>query len=177
MDRRVRDGEIVLDEFAIFLLNSEAVRGHKRKMFKRSRQVEVLDRVRRQFPLRPGLNVQTSVEALPDHLQDLLCGQSLWRVEWILRGMTVAICSNDWRFSWCEPLRNLSTKFVEMGGFCDWTVMLRIWSDSLVHPDRTIYKEGMGYTEEHGMRMQKASMISHVYDYDHVVSAVVIQRL
>lgn len=167
----------MLDEFAVFLLNSEAVRGHKRKIFKRSRQVQVLERVRRQFPLRPGLNVKTNTEDLPDHLQDLICGQKLWRVEWILRGVTVGVCSNEWRLSWCEPLRNMSTKFVEMGGFCDWTIMIRVWSDSLVHPDRVIYKEGMGYTEERGMGMQKVSVMSHIYDYDHVVSATVIQAL
>lgn len=166
----------MLDEFAIFLLNSEAVRGHRRKIFKRSRQVEVLDRVREQFPLIPRLKVRPKLEGLPENLVELISGRELWRVEWYLRGMVVSTSSDRWREMWTEPFYNLSGKFVEMAGFCDWTVMLRLWSDSLVHPDRLIYKDGLGVSNEGGTRKQRASIMSHVYDYDHVVSAMIVQR-
>lgn len=176
LDRRIRDGDLVLDEFAVFLMNAEAVRAHKKRILSRLDQVDVLNRIRELHPVLGGLNVKPSMEKLPSHLKALVEGHDLWRVEWFLQGMAVAIRSDGWRKSWNEPRPKLSFKIAEMGGFCDWTVMLRVWSDSLVHPDRLVFKEGMGFHEEVGMKMQRVSMISHVYDYDHVVSAIVLQR-
>lgn len=176
LDKRLREGDLLLDEFAVFLMNSETVRAHMKRMLRRPDQVEVLSRIREMYPAVSGLNVEPSVEKLPGHLKALVEGQELWRVEWFLQGMTVAIRSDKWEKSWNDPKMKMSFKVVEMGGFCDWTVMLRVWSDSLVHPDRLIFKEGMGFHEEGGMRMQRVSMISHVYDYDHVATAIVIQR-
>jgi hypothetical protein len=177
LDRQVREGDLVLDEFALFLMNAEAIRGHKRKLFKRTEQVRVLDQVRIQFPIVPNLNLSPSVSSLPEYLRVMIEGQDLWRVEWFLGGVVIAISSDQWMRTMYYPTRSFSVKVVEMGGFCDWTTLIQLWSDSLVYPGRLVYKEGLGFSDEYGIRRQRASMLSHVYDYDHVVSATVLYYL
>jgi hypothetical protein len=167
----------MLDDFAVFLLNAETVRTHKKRILRRVDQVRVLTRIREMYPIVGGLGITPSWESVPDHLKALVEGQELWRLEWFLQGMTVSIRSDSWRKTWNEPRPKLCFKVAEMGGFCDWTVMLRVWSDSLVHSDRIVFKEGPGFYLEEGIRMQRVCMISHVYDYDHVVTAVTIEKL
>lgn len=167
----------MLDEFAMFLMNAEAIRDHKRKLFKRTEQVKVLDQVRAQFPIVPNLNINPSISNLPEGLRNILEGQDLWRVEWFVGGLIIAISSEEWIRTMSHPIRKFSSKIVEMGGFCEWSTMIQLWSDSLVYPGRLVYKEGLGFSEEYGIRRQRAGVISHVYDYDHVVTATVLQRL
>jgi hypothetical protein len=177
LDRKIREGELVLDEFALSLMNAEAIRSHRRKLFKRTEQVKVLDQVRAQYPIVPNLNVVPSLINLPENIRSLIEGQELWRVEWFLKGMIVGISSDRWMRNLYYPARTFSVKIVEMGNFCEWSTMIQLWSDSLVYPGRLVYKEGLGFSDEYGIRRQRASVLSHVYDYDHVVSVMVIQRL
>lgn len=160
-------------------MNTEATRMRAKRFSTREEQLETLPQLRADFPLLKEAEIpKPSAAAAPKIISDLLAGHEFWRVEWFVRGMVLITESEKWRDFLCVSRRKVSNKIMCTGGFLWEDAMMRVWSDSLYYPDTIIWYEGMAwYSEEIGLVKQRVSMVSHVYDLDHVVTGMIVEAI
>lgn len=179
LEERIRNRDFKMHPLGRYLLNTEAVRMRAKKFNTREEQLQVLPQLREQFPLmQESLIPRPDEKTLPPILSDLVRDQRFWRLEWFFNGMGLVKESDDWRELLHVPRRKLAEKIASMGGFLWADAMMRVWSDSLYYPDTIIWYEGMAwYCEDVGLVKQRVSMVSHVYDLDHVVVGMIIESV
>lgn len=167
---------MILDELALYILNAEAVRNRQRKYLKRDDQLEVLQRMRAMYPLLDDNEIpKTHLDHLPENLEELLEEHEIWKVEWFYRGMNVFVESAMWQENFSYPKGRTSWKVADMAGFCRWHSLIQLWSDSLVYPDQEVFYEGLAVHKGVSTPiMQKARVMSHIYDHDHVITLICI---
>lgn len=176
IDKRVRSGDLYLEGLGLYLLNAEAIRVRQHKFLKRGPQLEILTRLRDTYPLVepdkiPGPNVQS----LPQRLQGMIMDCDTWRAEWFYNGLNVCLTSDAWTKAFHYPKKRYTVKIMETAGFCRWESMMKLWSDSLFYMDRVIFYEGKATRKDKdGAVIQKARMLTHVLDHDHVITVTTI---
>lgn len=184
MEKRARDVENCIREGAlgfqdqfIYLLNVEAVRAHWRKYVKRREAMDALDRLRATHPLLPRGDVPTpSMKNLPGNMSALLDGRDVWCVEWFYEGRRTVKVGSTYQARYLGvPHIKISARISDMIGFCDWRTAMKLWVESMWSPDNVVCCEGTAfYFDVQEKREQKVRMMSHIYDFDHVVTVTVV---
>lgn len=175
----MRSKDLALDDLALYILNAEAVRSRQHKYLKRDDQLQVLEKMRQRHPLVTEDKIpKPDLDHLPQHLDEMLERYEIWKVEWFYRGMNLFVESTEWRDRFYYPRRKHPWKITDMGGFCQWTSLIKMWSNSLMYPDREVYYEGLAvHRTVDSPVMQKARAMTHILDHDHVISLICIETI
>lgn len=173
----MRNKELPLDDLAMYILNAEAVRGRQHKYLKREDQLDILKKMRERHPLvSKDLIPLPHLDHLPKHLDDMIEKYEVWKVEWFYSGMNMFIESAAWQEEFHYPRKKAPWKITDTAGFCRWTSLITLWSNSLTYPDREVFYEGMALRKSSKAPIiQKVRAMSHVLDHDHVISLLCIE--
>jgi hypothetical protein len=177
VETRVREGLMGFQDLSIYLLNVEATRAHWRKYLKRKEAMDVLERLRTMHPVMDREDIPgPSKKYLPESMKALLDGRSVWCVEWFYEGKHTVEASPQYASRYLGvPHPKISSRLADMVGFCKWDSAMKLWIESLWRPDNVIFCEGTAYHFDVAeKREQKVRMISHIYDFEHVVTVTVV---
>lgn len=173
----VREGLLGFQDQFIYLLNVEAVRAHWRKYLKRKESMDVLHRLRAMRPLLDRTELPSpTFKCLPESMKALLDGRSVWCIEWFYDGKRIREVSDSYKARYLGvPYLKISGRISDMVGFCNWDTAMKLWIESLWRTDNVVFCEGTAYHFDTGSKKeQKVRMMSHVYDFDHVVTVTVV---
>jgi hypothetical protein len=166
---------------AVYNLNAHAIKTHKRKLLKSQDMKEVKRIVSEKWPISNSIPHVRIVDKLPPKCLEFLKEYPVaaWKVEWMFNGgydfqMNDLYKGRYQKFSRNKE-RGVYTKLWDTMGFSKIDVGLKLWIESLYRPDRIIRYEGNAYLiDVKAVKFQTARMMTHVYDYDHIVSVTVI---
>jgi hypothetical protein len=177
VEKQVRDGFMGFRDIFIYLLNAEAVRTHWRKYLKRKESLDVLERLRTMHPLleKDDIPNPTMTHLIPA-MKALLDGREVWCVEWFYEGRRMVKPSDIYKDRYLGVCQGkASSRIADMIGFCKWDSGLKLWIESLYRPGQVIYCEGAAYRfDSQEKKNQKVRMLSHIYDFDHVVTVTIV---
>jgi hypothetical protein len=168
-------------DLAAYNLNAHAIKSHKKKMFKKQDMKDVKDRVEIMWPACKQIPPVLATDLISPECLDLLKKFPLaaWKVEWMYNG-SYDFQINDlykkryWSFYRSKD-RSIYSKLWDGVGFSKFDIALKMWLETLFRPDQTIRYEGMGYiADEKRVVPQVVRMLTHVYDFDHVVTVTVV---
>lgn len=130
------------------------------------------------YPIQGGIPSPV-VSHLPDEFIDMMKGRDIWRVEWFYNGKYSAQSSVKYIEKYNLSALRGACKLVRISdtvGFCKWESAIRLWFESLYRPDTVVFYEGDAFIfgNKEGIVQQKLRMISHIYDYNNVVTLSVV---
>lgn len=178
---RILEGEYEHHDLAAYTLNAHAIKTHKKKLFKSQDMKDVTMRVEAMFPLVKDYPSLKIVDNLPKECMELLKKHPVgaWKVEWMWNGSFDFQMNDLYKGRYYKFGRNkeryIYTKLWDGMGFSKFEMGYKMWVESLHRPDQIMRYEGNAYLmDEKRVTCQVARMISHVYDYCHIVTVTVI---
>lgn len=180
---RILNGEFEHNDLASYTLNAHAIKTHKKKLFKSQDMKDVTMRVETMWPLvkKGELPSLCIVDNLPQGCLELINKFPLaaWKVEWMWNGsfdfqMNDLYKGRYFKFSRHKE-RGVYTKLWDGMGFAKYEMGYKMWVESLYRPNKVMRYEGNAYLmNEKRVACQVARVISHVYDYAHIVTVTVV---
>lgn len=171
-------------DLASYNLNAHAIKTHKKKMFKNQDMTNICQRVKIVWPTideseLPSLLV---VDHLPVSCRTFLdrFESGSWKVEWMFNGSYDYQMSDTYKQRFTkysrQSERGLYSKLWDTMGFSKPETSFKMWVESLYRPGTVIRYEGNAFhIDTSSVKCQIARMLSHVYDYNHIVTVTIIE--
>lgn len=171
-------GEFDHSDLGSYIMHLNAVKSHQRYLLRKREINDVRERLRILFPLMEKIP-EASMSNLPPVLAELLAGEAIFKIEWMYQGGYDVISSGEFKaafgFNFKGCIRNVYRKVQETLGFSNYDVAYKMWTETLHRPETVIRYQGQAYRENLQTTVcQVARMCSYVYDYEHVITVVVV---
>lgn len=177
VQRRLAANEFPFVDLAMYIIQVHATRVHFKGLLKKPEMDDVRQRLKIMWPLCEDLPTM-SVGSLPLWITEKLQGLPVWRIEWFWDGSYVCSKTPAWkkRFTHSFGGEHGIYKMVrDTLGFSRFEMPFKMWLESLFRPNEMIYYEGKAFIHDmEQLEVQKCTMISVVYDYNHVMTITYI---
>lgn len=176
---RLLNGSMEHCDLALFTLQMNATKNHKKMPIKRRDYADVRDRLKIVHPAGAKIPHAT-IGDLPEPLASFLgAGGMVWKIEWMYEGDYLVEESEEYKNRYKynrQGCKNLYSKLVDMMGFAKWDMSLKMWIETLFRPNQVVSYEGKAFRHDiRVVQLQTAKMMSVVLDYKHVITATLIQ--
>lgn len=167
-------------DMALYLMQLQSVKGHRRMVLKRGDLADVRARLKIKYPYA-GQIPQPKIENIPSGMLELMNShvQCRWKLEWMYHGDYQVQKSPDYvtsHFMSRKGCREVFPKLMDTGGFDKPEKMYKLWIESLMRPDQTIRYEGVAFRKDYQQTVvQTVRMMSHIYDHEHVVTLTLVE--
>lgn len=168
-------------DLAAYNLNAHAIKTHKKKLFKSQDMRDVKQRVQIMWPRCTNLPEMRVVDFLPQYCLDFMktFPSGAWKVEWMFNGGFDYQMNDLYRLRYQKFSKNqergVYSKLWDGIGFSKYDLGYKMWLETLSRPGKVIRYEGNAYwISEQKVVPQVARMLTHVYDYDHLVTITVV---
>lgn len=164
-------------DMAMYIMQVHASKRHYKTLLRRPEMVDVTERVKIMWPLKTDLPT-IGVGQIPLEIVSKMNGTPLWKVEWFWDGSIISSKTPQWKerfkFSYCGE-RGVYQMVSDTMGFSKHDMAMKMWLESLHRPGQYIYYEGKAFMQGSGeLKVQKATMISTIYDYNHVMTVTFV---
>jgi len=169
------------NDIAMYHLHISAVRQHKKALLKKPDLKDVRDRLSIMFPEAKENVLPLTVDALPQHMKQFVQDPRVkeYKIEWMYNGITHEEISDGYRrkFGYNKfGNKKIYQKVVDTLGFSRWEVPFKMWIESFFRLGKVIRYEGMAYHSDLLVTVpQVVKMMSHVIDFNHVISITTVQ--
>jgi hypothetical protein len=181
LQENVMDNLYVHSDLAIYNLNAHAIRGHKKKLFKAHDARDITSRLSTMYPAIPPRDLPKSGEVLqlPIYMQNLMRELSVgaWKVEWMFNGRYEVQMNDLYRHRYYRFVKDCKvySKLADTMGFSQFDMGYKMWLESLHWVEKVVRYEGNAMLlNSQDLTFQVARMVSHVYDFDHLVTLTII---
>ena len=168
-------------DLGLYTLHLNAVRAHKKMVFKKADLTDVRQRLQVMFPRGHDIPQEGRLEKLsPVALAfvDSVSGKGLWKVEWMYEGRYYSRVSPIYQLRFrpgMKGARDVYSKMTETLQFDKKEMGHKLWLESLHRPEQVVFYEGWAFQlDTECIVRQKASMMSFIYDFEHLVSITLI---
>ena len=177
----VLNGRFEHSDLALYHLHINAQRQHKKVALKKQDLADVRGRLKIMFPSSKEPLPKLSLEALPPSLIEFINqpGVEDWKIEWMFQGDYFEQKTDGYKKKFHynrHGMRDVYSKLIDTMGFSRWEIAYKMWLESLYRLDQAIRYEGQSFhVDTKKPVMQVAKMMSHVIDYDHLITVTIIQ--
>jgi hypothetical protein len=176
----IQDGRLEHNDLAIYTLQLNARKQHKKMLIKAIEMREISKRLANKFPLMTTPAPITTIQGLPVCFGGLIKNfdSDVWMIEWMYQGDYLSHESDSFkkrfRFN-LKGYKGFYRKVVNTLGFSKYQTAYKMWVETLTRPQQSIFYEGLAYQfDRRKVVMQKACMMSCVLDFEHVITVTTI---
>lgn len=166
-------------DIALYLLHLQAVKSHRRMVFKRQDLDDVRSRMQIMYP--PVSTIPNTIMGeLPPAMSQMINTnyEGVWRIEWMFEGDYIVHASMPFKSRYrsiSDKKRKVYPKLACGLGFSKYDNAHRLWLESLMHPGQVVKVEGIAYHwVYHCLKKQTVKMMSHIIDYNHVITMTIV---
>lgn len=174
----VKGEKYPVQDLTMYILNSEASKMGRRKYLKKPDLQDIVERLKTMYPVHAGSHLFVrSVNHLPGQMQEMMELHPCWKVEWFWQGEYKAECSGIYEDRYRPfDMSSVHGRIADTINFCNWDKGYMLWQESLFRPGVEVFYEGKAFwhLDKEGPVVQKATMLTCVYDMDHVVTLTVV---
>ena len=168
------------NELGAYVLHTSAIRQHKRSLLRKKHVVELRERVQTMYPAQEPEKIPCPLMTnLPFALYQCLQSHSVFKIEWFYMGLEMTHSSSEYKDAFYIPRRKhrrIYSKVMDTLGLSSWNMAFRMWLETLYRPDTVVRYEGIVFhLQEKRKKNVVVKMVSHVYDYEHVVSLTCVE--
>lgn len=180
----IKNDKFRYSELAMYLVHMEASRSSRRLIFKRPELVEVNARLSKKYPPVDASYIPPFImSSIPKDLLDFINRYNYVvdaiKVEWFYGGLYHYEINQPYRHQVHYHRysdRTLYSKVADGCGFSDYKVAFKSWMESVDNPGSIIVYSGMAYKKDtKSARMQTMKVMSHILDYQHVITVTILQ--
>lgn len=167
-------------DIAMYTLHNVAVRQHKKMLLRRRDLQDVRERVQAMYPAKDVATLPApTLAVLPYDLANFLGKYVCYKVEWFYMGLEYSVSSEEYKERFKvgkQGNRQIYNKVMDTLGLAKYQTAMNMWLESLYRPGHAIRYEGLGYhNHDHSVHPQVVRMMSHILDYEHVISVTVVE--
>jgi hypothetical protein len=168
------------NDLGSYLLHTSAIRQHKRSLLRKKNVADLRERVQTMYPAQDPEKIPCPLMTnLPFSLYQCLQSHSLFKIEWFYMGLEMTNSSSEYKDAFYIPRRKhrrIYSKAMDTVGLSSWNMAFRMFLETLYRPDTVVRYEGVSYfLSEKRKKNVVVKMVSHVYDYEHVVSLTCVE--
>jgi hypothetical protein len=164
-------------DLALYHIQLNATQQHQKTILKKADLRDVRDRIKSIYPESGEPIPPMGKEHLPQDLKDFIKGE--WKIEWVYKGNIIEETSEQYKkmFQYNKKgVKVVYSKVVDTLGFSRWDMAFKMWIESLTRPGKVVWYEGQAFRMDTKKTcMQKASMMTIILDYDHLITVTTVQ--
>jgi hypothetical protein len=173
----IAEGRFEHCDLALYHLQLNATQQHQKKILSKADLPDIRDRIRHLYPESDQPIPAMDKDHLPQELKDFIQGE--WKIEWMYKGNIMQETSEKYKqmFKYNKKgVKVVYSKVVDTLGFSRWDMAFKMWIESLMRPGKAVWYEGQSFhMDTKTICMQKASMMTMILDFDHVITVTIIQ--